>query len=255
MSLHLVFLCRHITPVPNPLSTHYLAACDPNDALPEVLAAFGQVLGKRNDNDTRAAIPPLVAMLHLVPGAAGAPADAGNALAQLMAESPINRALLFEIGGADALVKLLDSEATPKACNGASHALHMLVRSADLCKGVAEAGAVRVLCRMAAERGQMLDGAMPAAAALCNLAETSTNIRAQIRECNGCDALASLILVSGESGAATKFAGYALYSLMQEHRDFVVDAIETHCKNEPAWGRVLLLALHLTSPDVCTLCR
>ena len=71
----------------------------------------------------------------------------------------------------------------------------------------------------------------------------------------GCDALASLILVSGESGAATKFAGYALYSLMQEHRDFVVDAIETHCKNEPAWGRVLLLALHLTSPDVCTLCR
>ena len=94
-------------------------------------------------------------------------------------------------GGADALVKLLDSEATPKACNGASHALHMLVRSADLCKGVAEAGAVRVLCRMAAERGQMLDGAMPAAAALCNLAETSTNIRAQIRECNGCDALAS----------------------------------------------------------------
>ena len=68
-------------------------------------------------------------------------------------------------------------------------------------------------------------------------------------------ALASLILVSGESGAATKFAGYALYSLMQEHRDFVVDAIETHCKNEPAWGRVLLLALHLTSPDVCTLCR
>ena len=207
-------------------------ALDPGSSLgsappvAEILSAFGRRVGLlaklgSGSLDARAALPPLVAMLRFVPSAEGAQADAAAALAHLMADSESNRATVADAGGVDALISLLGhAEATSDMRNGAVHALHMLVRSPDLCARVAATdGAIPALIGLCAETDtERLEGALPAAGTLCTLADKGgESVRASIRGAGGCDALASLILVSGgEWPAASKFAGYALYSLMTE---------------------------------------
>lgn len=203
-------------------------ATQPHQHVPEVsavLVGFSerlQALGEANPAmDASAALPALIALLdvrsltpHIDPAAGDAASDAhqaaaASALAQLMARSESNRVACHACGGTDALVAVLKAgtASAPAMCNAASHALHMLVRSPELCAAVADAGAVAPLCAMAAQRDEMLEGAIPAAGALCNLAESSAQVRAQVRAAGGCDALASLVIVSGGDSTAAKVCG------------------------------------------------
>ena len=260
-------------------------------SLPEILSAFGRwlsVLGKytvgrattstsssmradvplarQAENtevdasalmDTRAALPPLVAMLRHIPGVAGAPADSALALAQLMTESQQNRQMVFELQGVDALVAVLKlDESTPHTLDAASHALHMLVATPELCAGAAAAGAVPALCDLCDTRGKVLEGCTPAAGCLRKLVESSAEIRKLVRTARGCEALASLTLVTPESAPGTcRHAGYALLAMTTEEDHAVVDAVEKYCRDAQTWGKSMEYAHHATAharlPHAC----
>ena len=199
------------------------------------------------DTDARAAVTALIAMLKLVPESEGAQAEAAAALAQCMAESGGNRSVVEENGGTEALVALMNSRsATPPMLISACHAIHMLVRNPENCAAACRAGAHVPVTRMAqlARSAELAGGATPAAGTLCHLAESSAHARTLLREAGAAEPLASLILVSAETGsagdsAASKFAGFALLSLVQEEPQVVIDAVDKVCRGEPQFSRAL----------------
>jgi len=214
-------------------------------ALSQVLADFAmrvQGLCKlRPDEDARAAVAPLIAMLRRVPEAEGAQAEAAAALAQCMAESSGNRSVVEENGGVDALVALMNTKsATPPMLISACHAIHMLLRNPENCAIACQASVHLPVTKMAElARGDLSDGATPAAGTLCHLAESSAHARTLLREAGSAEPLASLVLVDGGESAAAKFAGFALLSLVQEEPQVVVDAVEKACRNEPQFAKSL----------------
>ena len=199
------------------------------------------------DTDARAAVTALIAMLKLVPESEGAQAEAAAALAQCMAESGRNRSVVEETGGTEALVALMNSRsATPPMLISACHAIHMLVRNPENCAAACRAGAHVPVTRMAqlARSAELAGGATPAAGTLCHLAESSAHARTLLRDAGAAEPLASLILVSAETGsagdsAASKFAGFALLSLVQEEPQVVIDAVDKVCRGEPQFSRAL----------------
>ena len=201
-------------------------------ALSQVLADFAmrvQGLCKlRPDEDARAAVAPLIAMLRRVPEAEGAQAEAAAALAQCMAESSGNRSVVEENGGVDALVALMNTKsATPPMLISACHAIHMLLRNPENCAIACQASVHLPVTKMAElARGDLSDGATPAAGTLCHLAESSAHARTLLREAGSAEPLASLVLVDGGESAAAKFAGFALLSLVQEEPQVVINAVE-----------------------------
>ena len=128
----------------------------------------------------------------------------------------------------------------------ACHAIHMLVRNPENCAAACRAGAHVPVTRMAqlARSAELAGGATPAAGTLCHLAESSAHARTLLRDAGAAEPLASLILVSAETGsagdsAASKFAGFALLSLVQEEPQVVIDAVDKVCRGEPQFSRAL----------------